>query len=105
MAGAKRVKIFHELRDALRDVDRYERGDRRLNLRTTVLPPAPKPLSPREIRRVRRSLNASQALFAELMNVSANTVESWEQGVRRPHSSALKLLHIARNNPEALLRA
>ena len=74
-----------------------------LDLRKVELPPRPKPLKPADIRSLRGSLNASQALFARLLNVSSNAVESWEQGVRQPRQATLKLLHIARKNPQALL--
>ena len=74
-----------------------------LDLRTVELPAAPKPLKPAEIRALRASMNASQALFARLLNVSSNAVESWEQGIREPRQATLKLLHIARKTPGALL--
>jgi putative transcriptional regulator len=74
-----------------------------LDLRTAKLPERPKALKPAEIRELRESLNASQALFARLLNVSSNAVESWEQGLREPRQATLKLLHVARKNPGALL--
>jgi putative transcriptional regulator len=74
-----------------------------LDLRTVKLPSAPKPLKPAEIRALRASMNASQALFARLLNVSSNAVESWEQGIRQPRQATLKLLHIVRKTPDALL--
>ena len=74
-----------------------------LDLRAVELPSPPKPLKPAEIRALRSSMNASQALFARLLNVSSNAVESWEQGIRQPRQATLKLLHIARKTPEALL--
>jgi len=74
-----------------------------LDLRAVELPSRPKPLKPAEIRALRTSLNASQALFARLLNVSSNAVESWEQGIREPRQATLKLLHIVRKTPAALL--
>jgi DNA-binding transcriptional regulator YiaG len=73
------------------------------DLRKVEIPPRPKPLKPVDIRSLRESLNASQALFARLLNVSPNAVESWEQGVRQPRQATLKLLYIVRRNPSALL--
>jgi putative transcriptional regulator len=67
--------------------------------------PAPRTLKPAEIRRIHLALNASQALFARFLNVSANTVESWEQGLRQPDQAALKLLTIAKKHPQAVLSA
>lgn len=80
-----------------------EQGPQTLDLRKSVLPPRPKPLKPADIRALRESMNASQALFAKLLNVSSNAVESWEQGVRQPRQATLKLLYIVRSNPSALL--
>lgn len=73
------------------------------DLRTVEIPPRPKPLKPADIRALRESLNASQALFARLLNVSSNAVESWEQGIRQPRQATLKLLYIARKSPSVLL--
>ncbi len=75
----------------------------KLNLRAVEIPPRPKPMRPADIRALREELNASQALFARLLNVSSNAVESWEQGLRQPRQATLKLLHVARKNPEVLL--
>jgi putative transcriptional regulator len=80
-----------------------EKGDFRLDLRSVELPPPPKPMKAGDIRALRDSLNASQALFARLLNVSSNAVESWEQGVREPRQATLTLLHVARKNPDVLL--
>jgi putative transcriptional regulator len=100
----KRTKLFDELKEALDDVRDYRQG-KRTDLRVTELPAPPKRIPPSEIRRIRRSLKASQTTFALYLNVSPNAVRSWEQGTRRPQQAALKLLAIARKNPEALLSA
>ena len=100
---AKR-RVFEELKLALSDSLRYERGEM-VDLRTTEIPAPVKKLSPAEIRRIRLALHASQAKFARLINVSPNTVESWEQGVRRPRHAALKLLTIARSHPRVLIES
>jgi putative transcriptional regulator len=83
------------MREALHDATAYERGEA-VNLRVTRVPPRPRQISAREIRRIRRALNASQPLFASYLNVSPNAIRSWEHGARRP---ALKLLTIAKKNP------
>jgi putative transcriptional regulator len=100
----KRVKIFNELKEVLEDVRDYRLG-KRTDLRVSELPAPPKRMAPAEIRRIRRSLKASQTIFALYLNVSPNAVRSWEQGTRRPQHAALKLLAIAKRNPQALLSA
>jgi putative transcriptional regulator len=100
----KKIKIFDELGQALNDALEYEKGET-VDLRVSELPLPPRTLRPKEIRRIRKSLNASQARFARFLNVSANTVESWEQGTRRPQHAALKLLAVAKKRPSVLLES
>jgi putative transcriptional regulator len=102
MARKKRVRVFDDVRQSLADARAYEQG-KPVNLQTQEIPPPPKPLKPSEIRSIRLALNASQTLFARFLNVSPNTVESWEQGVRQPDRAALKLLTIVKKNPQAVL--
>jgi len=99
-----KVKVFDDLRESLQDALAFEQG-RDVDLRVTEIPPPPRKLRPRDIREIRRALNASQVLFASFLNVSANTIRSWEQGTRRPQGADLKLLSIAKKNPQALLSA
>jgi DNA-binding transcriptional regulator YiaG len=82
---------------------KQEGESKALDLRKVEMPPRPKPLKPADIRSLRESLNASQVLFARLLNVSSNAVESWEQGIRQPRQATLKLLYIARKHPGILL--
>ena len=104
MAKKIKLNIFDDMREALQDAAAYERGQA-VNLRITHIPARPRQISPKEVRRIRLTLNASQALFATFLNVSPNAVRSWEQGTRCPRQAALKLLVIAKKNPKALLMA
>ncbi|HLI33605.1 MAG TPA: helix-turn-helix domain-containing protein [Terriglobia bacterium] len=101
---AKKVKLYEGLRQALADAREYERGAT-VDLQVTQMPEPPKPLKPAEIRRIRQSLHASQAVFARFLCVSPKAVQSWEQGLRQPGSTALRLLAIAKENPKVLLSA
>jgi putative transcriptional regulator len=102
---SKKNKKKKKNRDEQRTVtsSASDRGSVKFDLRSVELPARPKAMKPADIRAVRESLNASQALFARLLNVSSNAVESWEQGIREPRQATLKLLHIARRNPDVLL--
>lgn len=63
----------------------------------------PNEMSPEQIAVFRReTLGVSQALFANLMNVAVQTVHAWEQGNRRPSGTALRLLHMACQEPGKL---
>lgn len=93
-------KTFAELMDSVGEALDHARGKR--ELKTTVLPPAPKPMSAREIRTVRNQLNASQAVFAHYLNVSPKLVQAWEAKRRSPNGPALLLLRIAQADPKIL---
>lgn len=102
MAKKTKARIYEGLRQSLAEAHSYERGHA-VDLRVTELPAPPKPLKPEEIRRIRESLHASQTAFAYFLCVSPKAVQSWEQGLRRPQSTALRLLAIAKHNPQVLL--
>jgi putative transcriptional regulator len=102
MRKKTKVNIYRDMQQSLTDALAYERGQQ-VDLRVTEIPAPPKPLKPAEIRQIRVSLNASQAVFAHFLCVSPKAVQSWEQGSRRPQSTALRLLTIAKKNPAALL--
>jgi DNA-binding transcriptional regulator YiaG len=100
MAKAKKIKvnIYDDMRRSLADALAYERGQE-VDLRVTTIPAPPKRLKPQEIRHIRESLHASQAIFAHFLCVSPKAVQSWEQGSRRPQSTALRLLANCQEEP------
>lgn len=51
-----------------------------------------KPLSPDEIKAIRKNSRTSQAVFANYLNISKNLVSEWERGIKKPSGTALKLL-------------
>jgi putative transcriptional regulator len=55
------------------------------------------------VQSIRERTGLSQARFAELLGVSARTLQEWEQGRRAPSGAARTLLRIAERNPRALL--
>jgi putative transcriptional regulator len=57
---------------------------------------------PLMIREVRQKLGVSQAIFAEMLGVSASTVRAWEQGKREPEGPARRVLQLADCHPEVL---
>jgi putative transcriptional regulator len=57
------------------------------------------------VQRIRRRLDVSQRVFADMLNVSLGTVRSWEQGRRTPDGASMRLLTIAERHPEILLEA
>jgi len=50
----------------------------------------------------RKSVDLTQRKFAELLNVSVDTVQDWEQGRRSPRGAAKTLLKIVHSHPDVL---
>lgn len=99
MAG----RFFETLETSLKEAIAYHRGKVTLKTRVWNLEPAPK-LRPEDIQRVRKKLGISQGVLAAVLNVSVATVQSWEQGRRRPEGAARRLVEVLARHPEFLLR-
>jgi putative transcriptional regulator len=56
--------------------------------------PRIKEYSPAQIKRIRESNKASQAVFAAYLNTSVSTVQKWERGEKKPNGPSLKLLNL-----------
>jgi putative transcriptional regulator len=89
--------VFEQLKAGLEGSIAFSRGE--LSLVTTALPAPPPRPEPTQIAELRNSLRMSQAVFAAVINVSPKTVQSWEQGVRRPSHAALRMLEVIREDP------
>ena len=96
-------KLFAELIESAEDVLEHAKGRR--DLRTTVLPPEPKPVTTTEIKRLRTQLKASQSVFAHYCNVSTKLVQAWEAGLRKPDGPALLLLRLMERAPQGYVNA
>jgi putative transcriptional regulator len=96
-----------DLIQALTDVRDHLGGRRKITMRTTTLalPPRVAGIRPHQVRAIRRKLNVSQKVFAQLLNVPVVTEASWEVGRRNPSGAALRLLQIAKKEPRVLLTA
>jgi putative transcriptional regulator len=99
----KKIQIFDALMEGFQDAIARKKGQP-VSLRVSEIPRV-KPMRPRQIKKIRKALGASQAVFAYILNVSPKVVQSWEHGARRPTNAALKLLSIAQTDPHILLRS
>lgn len=95
------MSVFEQLTDGLTDSIEHAKG--RLDLRSTTLPkPAPTP-SKFRVAAIRKKMGMSQAVFAGYLNVPTRTLQSWEQGARRPKASEARLLQIFEAAPRDCL--
>lgn len=52
----------------------------------------------KDVTKLREKYGVSQAVFAVLLNVSASTVQKWEQGQKEPSAAARKLLQVVKEH-------
>ena len=73
------------------------------NLKTTKMAKKAAKLSPAKILKIRQALKASTPVFASYLNVSPDTVRSWERKRKQPSGPALRLLELAEQHPEVFV--
>ncbi len=74
--------------------------EKRFTVRTITLNLHPNAYGAEEVKRVRSNLNASQALLAKFLGVSAAAERAWEQGTRAVPTSARRFLDEIVADPE-----
>jgi len=89
-------ELFEALKQSLREADQIKRGAAKSS-RTFKIDPK------NDIVKVRGKLGLSQSKFADVLGISADTLQNWEQGRRQPTGPARVLLKIATRHPKVLL--
>ncbi len=89
-------ELLEELKQSLREANLIKRGQLKAGRVFHVNPAS-------NVVRVRGRLGLSQTKFASILGISADTLQNWEQGRRRPTGPAKVLLKIAAKHPEVLL--
>jgi len=98
-----RNPLFERLKTGLQEGIRHAKGEITLKTTTFEIPDRPPQVGAEELTKLRLKSGMSQAVFARMLNVSTKTVQSWEQGQRRPSQAALRLIQVFRQNPSGLL--
>lgn len=76
---------------------------RTLDARDVEIAPPPT-FDAKRVQLVRKNMNLSQPVFAELLNVSVSLVRAWERGAREPEGASQRLLQVAESKASALVQ-
>ena len=95
---SKRKPFAARLKTGLTEAVQFAKGE--LTLRTVEVPAPPPAIVAKDVTSLRTEAGMSQAVFARVLNVSTKTVQSWEQGDRKPSHAALRMLQVFRENPK-----
>jgi len=94
--------LFNELMEGF-DALKAER-EGKITLRTTEIDiPEPIEMSPKQIARIRKEHNYSQAVFARMLSTKVSTLRNWEQGRSAPNAQAKVLLKLVDSVPDVLV--
>ena len=85
-------RIIDALTQAVEGLERGRRLDEVFTVRMVRRIDPPGNYPPAKIKRLRASLGVSQAVFASILGVSVDLVQSWEIGHRAPSGMARRLL-------------
>jgi putative transcriptional regulator len=98
-----RLPVADQIRKGLEEAILHAKGE--ITLKTTILelPDRPPEIDAAAIAKLRQESGLSQDVFARVLNVSIKTVQSWEQGTRKPSHAALRLIQVFGHNPKDLL--
>ena len=84
-------------------IEMFESGQQ-LTFDKIKLAEKPKPMTANEIVSLRKELHVSQRVLASILNVSAKTVQAWEQKQNRPSGASLRLLQVVGERPAIMMR-
>ncbi|SFI14618.1 helix-turn-helix domain-containing protein [Planctomicrobium piriforme] len=95
-----RKSLFERLQLGVQEGIAFSKGE--LNLRTVEIPDDPPEIDSSTLVALRETAAMSQAVFAKMLNVSTKTVQSWEQGSRRPSDASKRLIQIFTEHPDVV---
>ena len=87
-------KFYKDLKAGLEEIIAYKEGKVKLHTTEIEIPEPPAEYKAKEIKKIREKRHYSERYFAKVLNVSVETVRSWESGKRTPSHAALRLIEI-----------
>ncbi|MEX2309716.1 MAG: helix-turn-helix domain-containing protein [Pirellulales bacterium] len=92
--------LVEGLEGFVKDLKSNKRIPDKYTCRRMVLDLHPQRYTATQVKSTRKLLQVSQALFAQFLGVSPQTVRSWEQGKTPPKDIACRFMDEIRRNPE-----
>ena len=102
MKAKVREPFAERIRAGLDEALAHARGE--LTLKTVVVPQDPPEIDADSLAAMRGSAGMSQSVFAGVLSVSPKTIQSWEQGKRKPSKAARRMIHLFAVQPEVVCR-
>ena len=88
------AEIVEGLTDLCEHMESGRPVEEKFTVRTVALDLKPQEYEADDVKLVRRSLNVSQGVFAQILATSVECIENWEQGLQKPPPMACRLLDL-----------
>lgn len=89
-------RLFDDLKESLQEAVQISQGLKK--------PARVFKYDPVDVKQIREQVNVTQQVFAQMIGVSVDTVQNWEQGRRIPTGPAQVLLRVFENDPQAVIK-
>ena len=90
--------LYESLKSSLNEAIEHAEGKREVRTHKITIKPVPT-YTAQDVKAIRKKVNMTQTLFAQMLGVSKKTIEAWEAGTNIPNGSAMRLLQIFSENP------
>lgn len=98
MKTKTRKPFYERLKQSMEACLAHAKGE--LTLKTVEVISEPPEIDAANLAALRRAAGMSQGVFAGLLNVSPRTLQSWEQGHRKPADASRRLIQMFAERPE-----
>lgn len=103
MTKTARKPLFERLKQGLEEGIAHAKGE--LTLKTVEVPEKPPEIDATTLAEIRSQAAMSQAVFARVLSVSTKTLQSWEQGLRKPSEASRRLIQVFTTRPEVVCQS
>lgn len=93
-------RILHRLQGFTQALENQETIAHRFTSRQITLDLKPTTYDPAAVKKTRDLLGVNQAVFAQFLGVSVQTIRSWEQGIHSPSEMACRFMDEIQRNPQ-----
>ncbi len=90
----KHSKIFDMVEDELHAINKIKDASVSIRKFNKIRYPEPKHYTAKDVFRIRKRLNVSQAVLAYVLNNSESTIKQWESGEKSPGGGNCRLLQL-----------
>jgi putative transcriptional regulator len=85
--------------EGLQDIKEWKASRKQLRVHEIQIEPVPD-IDAISVKGLRKDMNLTQMMFAQLLGVSKKTVETWEEGRSLPNGPTRRLIEILWNDQE-----